>query len=221
MKRLFTLGVTTLLLAACAGTNETHTYKLDIRPNELVDRAALAEAARSVTERQLLGLQIEDPQVSLRKEGDEMLVDVSVDDAEVYPVLDALLQDPFRLEIMRAVDTGTGDVVVEGMGAFERTGIDASDMRAVESGASPSTGFGYVKLHFTDEGRQKIEELFAASVGKTVGIFVNERLVSAMQVESGELEETILINGIPDPIMAVIFADDVNVGLHVTFTPVP
>jgi hypothetical protein len=51
-----------------------------------------------------------------------------------------------------------------------------------------------------------------------MGLFVHDRLMAKMPIDAAEPKEEIVIAGIPVPDMAGIFADDVNVGTHVTFS---
>ena len=66
-----------------------------------------------------------------------------------------------------------------------------------------------------------MKDLFAESEGKNIGIFIRNQLVSKLLVDTDELIDDIIITDIPTVQLANVFADDVNVGLHVTFTPIP
>ena len=50
---------------------------------------------------------------------------------------------------------------------------------------------------------------------------MRDQLVSTLLVDTDEVKDKIVIQSIPNPELAEIFSDDVNVGIHVTFTPVP
>ena len=80
---------------------------------------------------------------------------------------------------------------------------------------------GRITLSFSPEGRELMRTVFRQNVGRNIGLFVREKLVAKLQVDTAELKDDIIITGIPSPELARVFADDVNVGLHVIFTPLP
>ena len=84
---------------------------------------------------------------------------------------------------------------------------------------NPDTKEIGAELQFNERGQKLLQDAFTGNIGKSVGIFVRDLLVSKMTISAEVLSSHILISGIPSERVAQIFADDVNVGLHAIFTP--
>jgi preprotein translocase subunit SecD len=109
---------------------------------------------------------------------------------------------------------------VEGHGEFAATGITEEDMVWADA-AEDEQKKGVVRLTFTPQGSQKLAAVFKENKGKSIGIFVRDRLISKLTVQTDVIEDHIVIRDIPSSELARIFVDDLNVGLHVTFTKLP
>jgi preprotein translocase subunit SecD len=113
--------------------------------------------------------------------------------------------------------SNAGDLYVEEQGWFTKTGITQKHITWTEGGVD-ETGKGRVRLTFSEEGRALLSQVIRVHPNGIVGLFVRDNLMSKMQIEGAELRKEIVITGIPTPDIATIFADDVNVGTHVTFS---
>jgi hypothetical protein len=222
MKHHAISAVSLLLLAACAAAGTSMTFNLTMDTTDIERREELGDAALRVIERRLDGMEAKILDSDVEVDADSASVTVEVDFPEALPELASQLAGPFSFEIMAQTPEGaTPDVTVEGHGGFSKTGITGDDLEWVEGKVQEGTDFGEVTLIFTEEGRTKMADLFAKNNGKFIGLFVRGVLVSKMQVETDVLKDDIVIREIPTAELAEIFADDVNVGIHVTFTPVP
>lgn len=213
--------ISVVLLAACAASQSV-TYDLTMNVTDAERREALGDAALRVIERRLDGMAEEIVDSDVAVSTDDATVSVTVRNADALNELTRQLTDAFSFEIMSQTAEGaTPDVTTEGHGGFSRTGISGADLDWVESRIDETDDFGEVTLIFNEAGRTKMAALFARSKGKFIGLFVRGQLVSKLLVETDTLKDDIVIREIPTPELAEIFADDVNVGIHVTFTPLP
>ena len=209
-------AVTLLLLAGCEA--QTFTYNVTLNTQDADKRSELIKAVRRVVERRLQAIG-EEPSIDVRNEQGQIIVDVDVEDPIVGETLTDQLQEPFTMRIMTQVADGKGDVTIEGQGSFKESGITEKHLLWVTAGPDTNPEKGRVLLEFSEDGRKLMGQMFRQNSGKYIGLFVRNRLVSKLLVESSEVKETILITDIPSPILAEIFADDLNVGLYVIFTP--
>lgn len=219
--RTFLPLATALLLAACAASNAV-TYTMDMDVTDAEQRAQLGDQALRVIERRLerMGEIPSKKDVAVNASG--ATVSVTVETQEAIDQLTEELQRPFEFKVMAQADEGQEpELTVDGHGGFVSTAVDGEDLQWVEGRKEPGRATGEVKLVFTEQGRTEMADIFATRQGKIIGIFVRGQLVSKLLVDTNELKDDIVIREIPSPELAQIFAEDVNVGLHVTFTPVP
>ena len=216
--RMFVIyGLSAAILAACGGPATT-TYRLTFDTQEPADVAMLTTATVRVIQRRLDRLGAELFGQHTVQDADGANLEITASDASALKELTAEMTAPFDLDIMLAT-TGSGDVTVEGYGAFMKTGVTGDDISIVLAKANDNGVGASVQIRFTDGGLNEMRELFTKNVGKDLGLFVRGRLVSALTIKSAILPNPLIIDGIPDAELATIFADDVNVGTHVTVTP--
>lgn len=208
-------GFSLLLLAACSSDSVSYTLGFSVDDPE--DQAALTEAAQRVIQRRLEHIG-EDGKVQVVHDGDTTKIRVDVGDSAVPDILTGELQQPLNFRIMQQVPEDQADIVVEGQGGFQETGIDNASLFSVAA-SEDDDGKGVIVLNFTDDGRAKLAKVFQESNGKYIGMFIRGQLASKLLVETGTLLDMIVIRDLPSAEIALLFADDVNVGLHVTFTP--
>ncbi|UPA22405.1 hypothetical protein K8942_05145 [Candidatus Peribacteria bacterium] len=221
MKRISLSLATILLLAACS-TEQTARYRLTFDVTDVSDQQALTTASMDVIDRRLAHLGVQMTGKDTQVQNNETVLVVRLPNQEAADALTAELVQPFDLSIMS--ETGpneTVDLTIEGRGNFTKTDITQEDFTWVAARKDPKNGRGEVRLQLTEEGRTKIQALFKKMQGKSIGIFVRGRLVSLLTVQSDEVPNDLIIRDVPNADIATIFADDMNVGLHVTFTPVP
>jgi hypothetical protein len=218
MKRLISLLVLALTVAAC-GPAET-AYKLTFNIPDKARQSELTLTSLKVIERRLdrVGETIKSQQIIPGQ--NEATIKIGLQSTATAQLLTEELTQPFKLRIMKQVEEGKGQINVEGHGSFAETGMTEADLIWAEA-AEDANRKGVVRLLFTPQGTEKLRNIFKENMGKAIGIFVRDRLISKLNVKTDEIEEFIVIRDIPSAEMARIFVDDLNVGLHVTFTPVP
>ncbi len=221
MKRISLSLATFLFLAACSGQQDVQ-YRLDFKNADATQLQGLTVASMEVIERRLAHLGVEPVEKNTDVQGDETIISLTLPTKEAADALTAELVEPFDLTVMGETGTNeTADVTIEGRGSYTRTDITQDDFTWVDARKDPTNGKGEVRLLLTDSGRTKINALFARLKGKSMGIFVRGRLVSLLKVQTDSIPDNLIIRDVPSVDIASIFADDMNVGLHVTFTPVP
>lgn len=221
MKRL-TFSLLSLVLLTACGASSSVTYKLDMNVTDMALRQELATQSLRVMGRRLetMGVLIDDDTTTVEAETAE--ISITAESQEALDELTTQLQKPFDFKVMREADAGeTAEITVEGHGGFMSTGITGADLEWVQGREDATTKKGEVRLVFNTAGREKMADLFKDMNGKVIGLFVRNQLVSKLQVDTPELKDDIVIREIPTGELAIVFADDVNVGIHVTFTPVP
>lgn len=222
MKKVFIPLVFALLLSAC---NQPKTLTYDVtfttdNPDRMND---LSLATRHVIERRLerFDAHLIDYDVAHNTETKETEIEVQVDNADAAQFLNEKLTEPFSFEIRYLADEEQeGDIYVENVGYFRPTDIVKEDIDWVLGQAldGPQQS-GRVVIGFTDVGVEKMQNIFDNQDGSTIGIFVRNMLTASLKIEEGTIERTIAIDGVPSGDLAKVFADDVNVGIHMTFTP--
>jgi len=222
MKRFLALSVAIATLTACSGT-PTARYQLTMNVTKSEDVVQLTQESINVMQRRLEGMDetMIDNDVEETGSG-SVIVSITAEHAEALATLTDSLQLPFDFAILAQVKGNQkADVTVEKFGGFAKTGITGNDLSWVEADKEPGQDLGRVHLIFTDEGRTKMADLFKKMKGKNIGIFVRGQLVSLLEVETDVLKDDIVIQQIPSFELAQAFAEDVNVGIHVTITPLP
>jgi|CXWL01.1.fsa_nt_gi hypothetical protein len=220
MKRLTLPLVVLMLLTACS-SQKTAKFQLQFDVDDANVRQNLTLASIRVIERrlELMGATMIDKQIETKN--DQVTLGITLEEKEAVSALTEELITPFHMRVMKQTGSGeTADLSVQGQGNFSQTGVTEQDLQWVETHRD-ADGKGEVALLFTDEGKSKMLALFKKMVGKNIGIFVRDRLVSKLHVATDKFPDNIVISGIPSFDLAEVFADDMNVGLHVIFTPVP
>ena len=218
MKRFLPLAICSLVLVGCSSTEVRYRVTLNVPPQ--TDQAALLKTTMAVIERRLDRLEQTLKNQSVEHGTGSVILKLAVADQETANILNEELTQPFKLRIMKQVPDDQGQLEVQGHGSFAETGITETDMVWAEA-AEDAKKKGVVRLIFTPAGREKLSTLFRESKGGSIGIFVRDRLISKLTVHTDVLDEHIVIREIPNAELARVFVDDLNVGLHVTFTPLP
>lgn len=212
---LTVFGLSLLVLTGCSTSSVRYRLTFDTQEPGQVD--ILEKATFRVIERRLdrLGAGIAERRITKDAEG--VTVDLAISDADAAEILTEELTTPFELTFMlKTDDAANADLTVEGYGSFNETGLTGKDIETVLARSGPNGG--EVGIFFTEEGKAGMREIFARNVGGELGLFVRGRLMSALTINEAEFPHPLVIDGIPDPELATVFADDVNVGLHVTVT---
>ena len=209
-----------LALALCACGSISITYDIDVQIEDDTVRSKVLFSSLRVIERRLASMGEEASDLDLKRATDQMQIYVEVSNQAVLDALTENLTSPFDLSFQRqAGEEEVADIVVEGQGGFIRTGVNQNHVSWMEPSEEPG-GTGRITIIFTDEGRAMMADIFNENVGSNLGLFVRDQLVSVLYVDTPDVLDDIIISEIPSAELAQVFADDVNVGLHVTFTPV-
>lgn len=223
MKKLLLPAFFALYLAACGNQPTTLSYNVTFdteNPDRMND---LSLATRHVMERRLAAMEasIIDYDVAHNKETFETQISVEVDRSDAAKQLNLELTTPFNFEVRYLVeDEAEGDIYIENTGNFRSTGVTGSDVDWVIGEAVPGPqNLGKIIIGFTDEGVARMQQVFAEQNGTNIGLFVRNRLMASMQLDGESITRTIEIPGVPSGDLAKVFADDMNVGIHMIFTP--
>jgi hypothetical protein len=206
------------LLAGCAPASAT--YKLDFSISDSTQRQNLTKLAMAVIERRVNHLEDTIKNITPSGGDNDKSITVTVGKASTIEDLTRELTTPITFRVIEESPTsGTGTFTIGDSGPFRETGFTERQVNFVEWMEDPSNGKGAVNINLTPDGTQMLRSISDRNDGKTIGILVRDVLVSRTVGQKGQ--DKLIIRGIPSPEMARIFSDDVNVGLHVTFTPVP
>lgn len=216
MKRLFPLVLVAIALSGCGSPTVKLVLTFDTSNPE--QQTELLQAVTRVIGRRLSRWEGVIPEkISARQQTGSTLLTFDIKNTEARTTLIEELLKPFSLQIMLKSAEEKGDLYVEEQGWFNFTGITQKHIAWVEAAADEKSKKGIVRLVFTDDGRERLAAVLRQYPRGIIGLFVRDRLMSKMQIEGKELRKEILIENIPNQFLADIFADDVNVGTHVTF----
>lgn len=221
MKRaLLSIGLLTIL-AGC-GSSKTLVWDLSLPKTDASRSAVLLKGAERIVVRRLAASQV-DRGVSANAVPtavDRATLTVTVPDAAAAEKASAILREPFTFDIRKEqpATAATGGSDTAGQTVWVPTGIEGHDLEWVQVVRASNGNVG-IELLFSATGRTKLAALLKESAGGNIGIFVRDILVSSLEVKRTAISDHIVIDGVPSEMVAQIFADDVNVGLHVTFTP--
>lgn len=218
MKHLIRISVLSLaiLLSACSTKNLAFraSFSKTIAPDM---HAQMSKAITNVIQRRVESMQstFKNLETTQTTEGIDIAFTVT---GKAAGEITNQLVTPFSLRIMRSAKTGEKpDILIEDVGGFMDLGVNQKDVFWVTSGAD-DLGKGWVQIVFTPEGGKKVKKAMASTKGLQIGLMVRDQLVSTFQSQ-GVGRENIYISGVPSAELAGVFADDVNVGVHVTFVP--
>ncbi len=224
MKRLLLITSFALLISGCGGS-KTLTYSVQFDTTDISRRNDLSLSARKVVERRLERLNgtLNNFDLTFDEKTDATTIMLEVGNTKAADALNEEMTAPFNFELRSlASEHQDGDIDVENVGSFRATGITGTDVDWVEGQTiEPPLSRGRILIGFTEAGRQKIQTLFQEQKGNTIGIFVRERLAASVgAVEGSEVQNVLVIDGVPSGDLAKVFADDMNTGIHMTFSPI-
>ncbi|MDD4319264.1 MAG: hypothetical protein PHW10_02990 [Candidatus Peribacteraceae bacterium] len=219
MKRFAPSLVFVLLLAGCAAGQETD-LTLSFSETGNTRAPELLEAAERVATRRLESLGGPARGARALQEGSGAVLRLTVRDPALRETLVRELTSPFSFRLMMQAPREQATLWNDQFGGFAETGITEKDIAWADAGMQDETGFVVISL--TEEGLPKLKQVFRENMDKQIGVFVRDRLMSRKLVTEDDAENSVIqIDGIPSPTIASIFADDVVVGTHVTFRPLP
>ena len=216
--KLTTLAISALLLTACGTSSVSYDLNLNLKSPDYEEN--VLDAAKLIVERHIKAAEasigVEETINEIERNG--TTIKVTFNNEEMIEELNNRLTRPFAFEFMEVVPIEEAQVVVaetEGYSPFGLTG-DHVDWLTAEGGDGTP---GIVTVKFTEEGAEVKNKMFGERVGENVGLFVRGMPVYKLLIEEDDIEGNTLALNIPDAALGYIFADDVNVGLQVTFTP--
>ncbi len=222
MKTRITLFLATaLFLVSCqpSTTATDITYRLEIKESGKSHTEELIEAAKRSIERRLDAMGESAESINDREEAGVHYIDIDLTNDNGSGSLTAQLREPFSFEIMKSVPLEDADIVVAETEGYGRTDISTADFAwlTAKGDASVPTEKGTVEVEFTSEGLADKKALFAAELGKNVGIFVRQRPVYKLLVERADVDSDTLVMNIPQAELGYVFADDMNTSLYITY----
>lgn len=209
------IGTFLMLLSAC-GSEVTSSYTLTIKTTDATKTTTLLEGVERVLTRKFAASGIEDATITVVPTSPTTATltlmfkeNAGADEAQ------RIIADPFTLDFRLEKPGAVSEEAAE----WEPAGIDGSHIEWVQAIGNRQTGEIGVEITFTDEGKKLLADTFRGRSGRNIGIFVKDILVSKLKITSEKLDDRIVIGGVPNAAIAEVFADDVNVGLHVRFIP--
>lgn len=220
MRRTALFLAAVCLLAGCS-LQKKATYALTFNVNNDSIREELIWSSLRLMERQADALKthLTDKEVTPGSGTGAAFITIALQHSKRLPEMTAELTRPFSLRFMLEVPKGTGDFDTKDQGSFKDTGVGGQDVFWAESAKDNLTGKGAVRLLFSKEGYERMRTLIDKNRNKNIGLFVQDKIVSKMLADS--LKQDVVIRNIPNGDIADAFADQVKVGLHVTFTLQP
>jgi hypothetical protein len=211
------IGLFCLALVACGGT-KTLTVPATVNVTDPAKIIAVIQATERVLTRRIASAELGNAVVSVIPSlGANAIVTIKLPDDEAVEIAKKILSEEFTFEIKVLTSTEKGSDGIE-ESVWEPTGLDGGSLIWIQPIRHTDTGELGLELQFNDTGREILRSSFQKNEGKDIGIFVRDLLVSKMTIGSSDIGESIVINGIPSSKVAEIFADDVNVGLHVSYS---
>ena len=217
MRRVASFLAIVALLRACTLFQKRVTYNLTFNVDNATIKEELIWSSLRLIERHADNLKTTVKDKEVRTESGATSISVTLARADAADALTMLLTKPFTMRFMVEAPAGQGDVTVGSQGSFKDGGVGERDLFWAEAAKDTETEKGAVRLLFTPEGRARLKDFLHTHRSKTIGLFVQDRLVSKLIAK--ELQDEIIIRGIPSSELAFDFADEVNVGLHIMFSP--
>ncbi len=217
MKRaLLSIGV--LLIFSACGSSATVIREMTITSTDTSKTAELLKGAERVIVRRLAAASItKNVSASAVPNAEQSAtLTVTVPDGAAAEKVHSILDEPFTFDIR--TEEPANDPSDPTKTEWKLSGIEGQDLQWVRVVHASDGSIG-IELLFSETGRTKLATVLTDNVGKSIGIFVRDLLVSSLTIKKGGISDHIVIDGVPSDMVAQIFADDVNVGLHVTFAP--
>lgn len=218
---LASIIATTVLvgLAGCGGGTRTITQTIQIDASDAAKSMELVQATEQVLKRRLAAAQVNDAVVTVTPidEASATLL-MSLPDSAAEDTARRILAEPFGFELMlekTGIKSASGAVQES---EWEPTGLTGENIVWASAIGNSNTKAISIKLMLDTEGQTLLRDVFSKNIGKNVGIFVRGVLISKLSITSGDVEDNLTISGVPSAMVAGIVVDDLNVGIHVTFS---
>ncbi len=214
---LVVLGIA-LTLAACGGEQKV-VRKMEIRASDSSKVRTLLEATERVMERRFASLKLLNARASVVPlDTKSAMLTLTLPDSETAERFEAILSAPFTFDVR--IEKPKEKLKKDDPDEIEwiPTALTGSSLSWVQAIGNKNTGRVSLELQFTEKGQSLLQSLFRENVGKNIGIFVRDAMMSTFSISSPDVGSSIMIGGVPSASIAEVFSDDVNVGLFVSFT---
>ncbi|MDD3897186.1 MAG: hypothetical protein PHU04_05135 [Candidatus Peribacteraceae bacterium] len=211
----------TALLVACSGKNVS--YNLTIEAKDETELQRILAVTTRMVERRIEAIEYREgtqdtmEDITINRRGERIQLTLRFTTPVIAPILTEDLIEPFTMEFMEECPVEEADFVVAETQGYKKIPLSAEDVSWLLTEEETGTA-GAVTMQFTTEGAQKKAELFEPRMGKNIGIFIRGLPVYRLRVEPNDVEEPFILIKVPDPELGTVFADDVNTGLHVSFS---
>lgn len=225
MRKLLPLVLCTLLITGCVKTDDaTVSYKLTTDLTDASRIETLPTVVQRLLENRLIALDSFAREVKVTPEGDDYMVTVTLSGSNMT-VLDTLTEritEPLTIRFMKEVPLEEADIIIADTEGYKETMLTEDHIVWLTHRTHPVLKNGEVIIEFSEKGKELRKQIFEENKGNNIGVFVKGRPIYKLLVDENDEEDTdtVVLRNIPNPEMAQIFADDMNVGLHVTFSPV-
>jgi hypothetical protein len=209
-------ALTALTLAACSsGEPVAVRYDINYRDLPINKVDVILDSVQHVIQGRLASLNTTPADLKVVASGSGAIATLSIP-ADAADELTRQLTSPYTLRFLR--QSGSGETVTQSVakyGNFSDSGLTEEHVLWVEAGTDKD-GLGTVSIALNDAGHTLLKTLSASDAGRQYGLFAKGRLISLFTMQAS-FGGDISLEKIPSPDLAAIFADDVNVGLHVNF----
>lgn len=228
MKRFISSLFVLSLLTACGSA----TVQLNVSYKGTVDgarKAELSSAVGRIVAGRVLGMNGGGVSAEMTAEPEHRLISqkfeenasggvltLAISSPEAAEILKEQMMEPFTLHVLIQAEAGKGVFRHETYGEFMESGVIETHFDWATAAAVPN-GKGSVTLTLTTEGQALLKQVLKENEGKLMAIFIRGRLMSISKIETADTRQVIHIDQIPSSNIAAVFADDVNVGLHMSF----
>ncbi len=214
-RRVLVAAGLVLALMSCGAKQQSVTADMAIRSPDAGKTMLLIQSAERVMERRLAAAQVKGGHATAITSGPSTAkLTVRVPDAAAEVKAKDILAEPFFFDLR--IEKPNTDALQPS--EWIPTALTGSSLEWIQAVGNSTTGEVTIELQFTPEGRTLLESVFKGNVSKHIGIFVRDLLVSKLTIQTDAVTDRVIISGIPSSKVAEIFADDVNVGLRVTYT---
>ncbi len=227
MKRLYAFPVVLLLLTACVQANTGYTLTFDQQGQS--HKQELIDTATRVISRRLQQLELELRGKKVEQTADGAVIRFALADTSKRTFLDQQLSASIDFRVMVETTQDKADIWndQDAIG-FRATGITEKNVTWATATPAPVSSVGaaagnkkggVVTIALDTEGQKLLAKTIQENEGKRMGIFVRGALVTYKRIATTDKPEAIPIDAVPSYELAIVFADDVNLGAHATFTP--
>lgn len=221
MRKCFTITAVSLalLLSACSTPIEL-TYDITFlrAPRSDSMQTQLITAMQDVIKGKLDAADVKNASVATIPNGSGGFVSIKNIREDQADYAQALLTMDFSFDVRVRKLEPVGDDP-NALENWEKTAFTTEDLEWINVVQDSESGQAGVELILTPSGREKLSKIFTDHTKQDIGVFVRNQLVSSLSAGGTDVNERIVISGIPSIDIAKIFANDVNVGLYISLTP--